>query len=93
LEFLWTARECGAGRDRSIVPEAGLKRGLPQRFKVNPRVEADSSGAPPTVWRSEADFEAWTRSQAFHANHAKVGSNSALGFESVLELQPKGRAA
>ena len=56
-------------------------------------MEADSSGAPPTVWRSEADFEAWTRSQAFHANHAKVGSNSALGFESVLELQPKGRAA
>jgi hypothetical protein len=86
LEFLWTARECGAGRDRSIVPAAGLKRGLPQRFKVNPRAVGEFERAPPTVRRSEADFEAWTRSQAFHADHAKAGSNSALCFKSVLEL-------
>ncbi len=54
-----------------------------------------------TVWRTKADFEAWTRSQAFHAAHAKAGNNQTLysghpemeGFELVLELLPKGQAA
>jgi periplasmic protein TonB len=93
LEFLWTARECGAGRNRSIIPEAGLKRGLPQRFKVTPRAEGEFERAALTVRRSKTDFEARTRSQAFHAEHAKAGNSTALGFESVLELQPKGQAA
>jgi heme-degrading monooxygenase HmoA len=54
-----------------------------------------------TVWRTKADFEAWTKSEAFRAAHARAGSNKPLylghpefeGFESVLALVPKGRAA
>ena len=54
-----------------------------------------------TLWRSKVDFEAWTRSQVFHAAHTTAGNNSTLysghpemeGFESVLELLPKGQAA
>jgi heme-degrading monooxygenase HmoA len=54
-----------------------------------------------TLWRSKVDFEAWTRSQVFLAAHSTAGNNSSLysghpemeGFESVLELLPKGRAA
>jgi len=54
-----------------------------------------------TLWRSKADFEVWTKSQAFHAAHAKAGNNASLysghpemeEFESVLELLPKGQAA
>jgi len=47
-----------------------------------------------TVWRSKADFEAWTKSDAFRAAHARAGQGKPLtigrpefeGFESVLLL-------
>jgi heme-degrading monooxygenase HmoA len=49
-----------------------------------------------TVWRSRADFEAWTRSEAFRAAHAAAGDNKPLylgrpefeGFESLQEVLP-----
>lgn len=31
-----------------------------------------------TIWRSRADFEAWTRSEAFRAAHAGAGGNKPL---------------
>jgi heme-degrading monooxygenase HmoA len=31
-----------------------------------------------TVWESEADFEAWTRSEAFRAAHKNAGDNRPL---------------
>ena len=45
-----------------------------------------------TIWRSRADFEAWTKSEAFRKAHASAGSNKPLyaghpqfeGFEAVL---------
>lgn len=45
-----------------------------------------------TVWRSHADFEGWTRSEAFRKAHANAGSNKPMylghpqfeGFEAVL---------
>lgn len=54
-----------------------------------------------TIWASPADFEAWTHSDAFRAAHRNAGENKVLYlghpevelFESVLELDPLGRAA
>lgn len=54
-----------------------------------------------TIWNSRAEFEAWTRSEAFRAAHRDAGSNKVnyLGhpelelFESVLELRPHDKAA
>jgi heme-degrading monooxygenase HmoA len=31
-----------------------------------------------TIWRSQADFEAWTRSEAFRRAHAGAGQNKPL---------------
>ncbi len=44
-----------------------------------------------TIWASQADFEAWTRSEAFRAAHANAGANRGMylghpefeGFEVV----------
>ena len=54
-----------------------------------------------TVWRSRADFEAWTRSEAFRAAHRSAGDNRPLylghpefeGFEAVLGGEVAGDAA
>lgn len=54
-----------------------------------------------TIWGTRADFEAWTRSEAFRAAHRNAGENKQLYlghpevelFESVLELDPVGQAA
>lgn len=54
-----------------------------------------------TVWRSRADFEAWTRSEAFRAAHRTAGNNKPLYvghpevelFESVIALEGGERAA
>ena len=34
-----------------------------------------------TIWRSRADFEAWTRSEAFRAAHRDAGNNKPLYFD------------
>ncbi len=47
-----------------------------------------------TTWRSRADFENWTRSEAFREAHRNAGSNGSLyaghpnfeGFETVQTL-------
>ena len=49
-----------------------------------------------TVWRSYADFEAWTKSEAFRAAHKGAGDNKPLyighpkfeGFEVIQEVRP-----
>lgn len=48
-----------------------------------------------TIWRSHADFEAWTKSEAFRAAHKGAGNNQGLylghpefeGFEAVQEIK------
>ena len=48
-----------------------------------------------TLWRSRADFEAWTRSEAFRRAHRDAGTNRPLylghpefeGFESVQAIE------
>lgn len=56
-----------------------------------------------TVWASRADFEAWTKSEAFRLAHKDAGASSNRvnyiggpefeGFESVLSLTPGEKAA
>lgn len=54
-----------------------------------------------TVWRSKADFEAWTQSEAFRAAHRDASNNKVNyigppefeGFESVLSLASTQNAA
>ena len=49
-----------------------------------------------TLWRSRADFEAWTRSEAFRAAHKDAGGNKPLyldhpvfeGFEVLQTVKP-----
>ena len=51
-----------------------------------------------TVWRSQGDFEAWTRSEAFRAAHKGAGGNKPLylghpqfeGFEVLQTVSAKG---
>ena len=50
-----------------------------------------------TIWRSHADFEAWTKSEAFRAAHRGAGQNKPLylghpefeGFEVIQTVKPK----
>ena len=50
-----------------------------------------------TVWRSQADFEAWTRSEAFRNAHRQAGGNKPLyldhpqfeGFEVLQTVSAK----
>jgi heme-degrading monooxygenase HmoA len=49
-----------------------------------------------TVWRSHADFEAWTKSEAFRAAHRSAGDHKPLyighpkfeGFEVIQDVEP-----
>jgi len=51
-------------------------------------------------WRSQADFEAWTRSEAFRKAHARAGEGKPLylghpefeGFTPIQEVHAKGTA-
>ncbi|MGH7107475.1 MAG: antibiotic biosynthesis monooxygenase family protein [Acetobacteraceae bacterium] len=48
-----------------------------------------------TIWRDRADFEAWTRSEAFRLAHRNAGANRSLylghpeleGFEAIQTVQ------
>ncbi len=50
-----------------------------------------------TVWRSHADFEAWTRSEAFRIAHSRTGGTRPLyvghpefeGFEVIQRIDSK----
>src|ERR1700676_4392306 len=59
-----------------------------------PELDDHTLYASHTVWQSRAAFEAWTRSEAFRAAHAKAGGNKPLylghpqfeGFETLQTL-------
>ncbi|HYZ34209.1 MAG TPA: antibiotic biosynthesis monooxygenase [Crenalkalicoccus sp.] len=75
-------------------------RGVPGfggfRLLRGPEREDHVLYASHTVWRSRADFEAWTRSEAFRAAHRDAGGNRPLylghpefeGFESIQDIAP-----
>lgn len=60
-----------------------------------PEREDHTLFASHTIWRDKADFEAWTRSEAFRRAHASAGGNKPLylghpefeGFEVVQTVE------
>jgi heme-degrading monooxygenase HmoA len=60
-----------------------------------PEAEDHTLYASHTVWKNRATFEAWTKSEAFHAAHASAGGNKPLylghpqfeGFETIQTVR------
>lgn len=69
FEAVWTGRDTHL-RDVPGFGEFHLLRG--------PEREDHTLYASHTVWRSRADFEAWTRSEAFRLAHQDAGRNRSL---------------
>jgi heme-degrading monooxygenase HmoA len=69
FEAVWRNRQSYIAREPGFV-EFHVLRG--------PAHEDHTLYASHTVWASEADFLAWTRSQAFRDAHKDAGRNAAL---------------
>jgi heme-degrading monooxygenase HmoA len=88
-EQVWLSRDTFLDGVPGFV-EFHLLRGEPQ--------EDHTLFSSHTVWRSRADFEAWTRSEAFRAAHRDAGSNKPLylghpefeGFTILQEVKADG---
>jgi len=86
FEEVWTTRETHLHAVPGFV-EFHLLRG--------PERDDHHLYASHTVWRSRADFEAWTRSEAFRVAHRNAGGNAPLylghpefeGFEAIQTLR------
>jgi len=82
FEQVWLSRDSHRDKVRGFV-EFHLLKG--------PEADDHTLYASHTVWRSRADFEVWTKSEAFRATHQKSGDNKSLylghpqfeGFEAV----------
>ncbi len=82
FEQVWLSRDTHLADVPGFV-EFHLLRG--------PEFEDHTLFASHTIWRSKADFEAWTTSEAFRAAHRNAGDNKPLylghprfeGFEVV----------
>ena len=90
FQRVWTTRETHLRRVPGFV-EFHLLRG--------PEREDHVLFASHTIWRSRADFEAWTKSEAFRLAHQSAGQNKPLylghpefeGFE-VIQTVDKERS-
>jgi heme-degrading monooxygenase HmoA len=88
FEAVWLNREVYLDRVPGFI-EFHLLRG--------PRNEDHTLYSSHTVWRSQADFEAWTRSEAFRNAHRQAGGNKPLylghpqfeGFEVLQTVSAK----
>jgi heme-degrading monooxygenase HmoA len=69
FQRVWTTRETHLRRVPGFV-EFHLLRG--------PEREDHVLFASHTIWRSRADFEAWTKSEAFRLAHQSAGQNMPL---------------
>ena len=77
------------GRDSQLDAVPGFSE---FRLLRGPQDEESTLYASHTVWESRADFEAWTRSEAFRKAHAGAGGSEGIylehpkfeGFEGVL---------
>ena len=82
FEHVWLSRDTHLHKVPGFV-EFHLLRG--------PEAEDHTLYASHTVWKNRATFEAWTKSEAFRAAHARAGDNKPLylghpqfeGFETV----------
>ncbi len=87
FEAVWLGRDTHLGEVPGFVA-FHLLRG--------PEAEDHTLYSTHTVWASRADFEAWTRSEAFRAAHKGAGDNKPLylgrprfeGFEVIQEVRP-----
>jgi heme-degrading monooxygenase HmoA len=88
FERVWTTRDTHL-RDVGGFLEFHLLRG--------PEREDHVLYASHSIWRSRADFEAWTRSEAFRLAHQSAGQNRPLylghpefeGFEIIQTVDAK----
>ena len=88
FEAVWLGRDTHLG---------GVPGFLEFRLLKGPEREDHVLYSSHTLWRSRADFEAWTRSEAFRAAHKDAGGNKPLyldhpvfeGFE-VLQTVKSG---
>ncbi|RYF96093.1 MAG: antibiotic biosynthesis monooxygenase [Caulobacteraceae bacterium] len=86
FETIWTSRDTYLAGVPGFV-EFHLLRG--------PAQEDHTLFSSHTVWRSHADFEAWTKSEAFRNAHRNAGDNKPLyigrprfeGFEVVQTVK------
>ena len=86
FERVWTSRETFLDGEPGFVA-FHLLRG--------PEREDHVLYSSHTVWRSRADFEAWTRSEVFRRAHASAGDNRKLylghpefeGFEVLQTIE------
>ena len=86
FQAVWTSRDTFLAGVPGFV-EFHLLRG--------PTLEDHTLFSSHTVWRSHADFEAWTRSEAFRNAHRNAGDNKPLyighprfeGFEVVQTVK------
>jgi len=86
FEQVWMTRESHLDKVPGFVAFHLLK---------GPEREDHVLYASHTVWRSQDDFEAWTRSDAFRKAHAGAGGNKPLylgppefeGFTAVQEVK------
>lgn len=67
FEKVWTSRETYLDRVPGFV-EFHLLKG--------PEAEDHTLYSSHTIWRSKANFEAWTRSDEFRKAHARAGNES-----------------
>ncbi len=92
FENLWKSRETYLPQMKGFT-SFSLLRG--------PQMEDHTLFSSHTVWGSFQDFEAWTKSEAFRAAHARAGDGSAKklhlghpqfeGFHVVIEETRAGR--
>ena len=81
------------GRDSHLNDVAGF---VAFHLLRGPTEEDHTLYSSHTIWRSRDDFEAWTRSEAFHAAHKDAGGNKPLylghpkfeGFDVIQEVRP-----
>ncbi|MGU3536904.1 antibiotic biosynthesis monooxygenase family protein [Methylobacterium sp. A54F] len=89
FEQVWLGRDSHLGEMEGFV-EFQLLRG--------PEAEDHVLYASHTIWRSRADFEAWTRSEQFRKAHSRVPTTKPLylghpnfeGFETVQAIASPG---
>jgi heme-degrading monooxygenase HmoA len=67
FEKVWVSRDSYLDRVPGFV-EFHLLKG--------PEAEDHTLYASHTVWKSKADFEAWTKSEEFRAAHARAGNEA-----------------
>ncbi|MFA5900171.1 MAG: antibiotic biosynthesis monooxygenase [Hyphomicrobium sp.] len=89
FEQIWLTRETHLGEMPGFIVFHLLK---------GPEREDHVLYSSHTMWRSHADFEAWTKSEQFRKAHARAGSNKPLylghpefeGFTVLMEQKMDG---